>query len=245
MTIMPAFDRYPEEASIIGRILVAFGELELTLATTVGVAGLASNIELGLRALYKVRSTASRLDLADTLLRPAFAKKGLEPEYLLTKAAIKYSQTIRNQYAYCIWGDHINGGLFFTDLEKAADRTELLSFQWKHVDIELLRSQIEYFDFALQSLHYIHGEYMTRAGSLGAPVFPKPQAKDRPLLHNLASQHVPQWLSPSEKRRHLELALADEAAAPLQERPPSVLRLTREEWAAKDAKEARQPGERK
>jgi hypothetical protein len=39
MTIMPGWDRHPKEGAIIGRILVAFRELEVTLATSVGVAG--------------------------------------------------------------------------------------------------------------------------------------------------------------------------------------------------------------
>jgi hypothetical protein len=52
MTIMPVFDRHPDEANLIGRILVAFGEIEVTLAIVVATVGL-ENIELGLRAIYK------------------------------------------------------------------------------------------------------------------------------------------------------------------------------------------------
>jgi hypothetical protein len=137
MTIMPGFDRHPEEAALIGRILVAFGEIEVTLAVVVGSVGL-QNLELGLRSIYKVRGTASRLELADALLRPKCVQVGLEQEYLSNKAAIKCCQTIRNQFAHCIWADDLNAGLFFTDLQDAADRVDMLRFNWRHVDVVLL-----------------------------------------------------------------------------------------------------------
>jgi hypothetical protein len=114
MTIMPGFDRHPAEAALIGRILVAFGEIEVTLAIVVGNVGL-QDLELGLRSIYKVRGMASRLELADALLRPKCIQVGLEQEYFTNKDAIKYCQTIRNQFAHCIWADDLKAGLFFTD----------------------------------------------------------------------------------------------------------------------------------
>ena len=81
MTIMPGFDRHPEEAAIIGRLLVAFGEIEVTLAVVVGNVAL-RHLEQGLRTVYKVRGASSRLEMADALLRPRFSEAGLESEYL-------------------------------------------------------------------------------------------------------------------------------------------------------------------
>jgi hypothetical protein len=61
---------------------------------------------------------------------------------------------------------------------------------------------------------------------------------------NLASQHIPPWLTLGQQALHLARAQEAEAPPRQPERPPSVLRLTREEWAAKDEKDARLAAEK-
>jgi hypothetical protein len=243
MTIMPGFDRHPKEAALIGRLLVAFGEIEVSLAVVVGNVGL-QDLELGLRSIYKVRGTASRLELADALVRQKLIKSGLEQEYFTNKDAIKWCQTIRNQFAHCIWADDLNAGLFFTDLQDAAERVDMLRFNWRHVDVALLTQQLDYFDNTLTGLIFLENEGQVRAKKKQVHDYPAPKAINRPPLHNPPSLHVPPWIDEDEKRQHLEIARATENVGPQPERPPSVLRLTREEWAAKDAKDARLDGER-
>jgi hypothetical protein len=242
MTIMPGFDRHPEEATLIGRLLVAFGEVEVTLAVVVGNVGL-QNLEQGLRAVYKVGGMTSRLELADALLHPRFSDAGLESDYTRNKLAIGHCKTIRNKFAHCIWADDSNPGIYFTDLEEAADRPDMLSFNWKHVDTALLMKQLEYFDNTLNGIIHLEHQWLKWAGKKRVLDSPVPKELDMPPAHNLASQHVPLWLNEDEKRRHLELALAVESVGQQPQRPPSILRLTREEWAAKDAKDARLAGE--
>jgi hypothetical protein len=244
MTIMPGFDRHPEEAALIGRILVAFGEIEVTLAVVVGNVGL-QDLELGLRSIYKVRGTASRLELADALLRPKCVQEGLEREYFTNKGAIRYCQTIRNQFAHCIWADDLSAGLFFTDLQDAADRVDILRFNWRHVDVALLTHQLEYFDNTLAGIISLENAWLVRTKKKGGIGYPAPKAISKPPLHNPPSLHVPPWINEDAKRQHLELAQELENAGPQQIREPSIVRLTREEWAAKDAKDARQAGEPK
>jgi hypothetical protein len=55
-------------------------------------------------------------------------------------------------------------------------------------------------------------------------------------------QHIPRWLNKDQKAQHMTRAQEAERAGAAQPttRPPSVLRLTEEEWAAKRAKEARE-----
>jgi hypothetical protein len=243
MTIMPGFDRHPEEAALIGRILVSFGEIEVTLAVVVGNVGL-GDLQLGLRSIYKVRGTASRLELADALLRPKFTQVGIEHEYLTNRDALKYCQTTRNQFAHCIWADDLNAGLFFTDLQDAADRMDMLRFNWRHVDVALLTKQLEYFDNTLAGIIYLENEWQVRTKKKASHDFPAPKAINKSPLHNPPSQHVPPWIDEGDKQRHLEIALENENSGSQPERPPSVLKLTREEWAAKDAKDARLAAER-
>jgi hypothetical protein len=239
MAIMPGFDRHPEEAALIGRILVAFGEIEVTLAVVVGNVGL-QDLELGLRSIYKVRGTASRLELADALLRPKCIQEGLEQEYFTNKGAIKYCQTIRNQFAHCIWADDLNAGLFFTDLQNAAERADILRFNWRHVDVALLTQQLEYFDNTLAGIISLENAWLVRTKKKGGIGYPAPKTISKPPLHNPPSLHVPPWINEDAKRRHLDLTQEIENAGRQPIREPSVVRLTREEWAAKDAKDARQ-----
>lgn len=182
MTIMPGFDRHPEEGTIIGRILVSFGEIEVTLAVVVGNVGLL-NLEKGLRAIYKVRGTSSRLELADALLRTKFTEAGLESDYLGNKAAIAYCKTIRNQFSHCIWADDASG-LYFTDLQSAADRVDMLRFNWRHVDVALLTRQLEYFDNTLACIISLESRWLISAGERPSYDAPMPKALEMPPLHN-------------------------------------------------------------
>ena len=241
MTIMPGFDRHPNEVPLLGRLLVAFGEIEVTLAVVVGTVGL-GNLERGLRAIYKVAGMASRLELADALLQPKFLEAGLDADYTNNREAILHCKTLRNQFAHCIWADD-SGGLYFTDLERAADRGNMLHFNWRHVDATLLTEQLEYFDNTLAGVISLENRWLRWAGKKPSYDAPMPKALDRPPAHNPPSQHVPQWISEEEKRIHLELAQEVENIGQQPQLPPSVLRLTREEWAAKDAKDARLAGE--
>lgn len=72
VTLVPAFDRYKREAALIGRILVAAGELEATLATLAALVGMVAfrDVDYGLEVIYTVKSTSGRVELARTLLRP-------------------------------------------------------------------------------------------------------------------------------------------------------------------------------
>lgn len=111
--INPAFHRHPDEAAIIGRLVVAFGELEYITVTIAGRA--MSHREAVYRALYRLRATSSRIDAADALMRPTFIANDLDNEYGHMIGAVRYCLRIRNQYSHCNWAD--NGGLFFTNLE--------------------------------------------------------------------------------------------------------------------------------
>jgi hypothetical protein len=107
--INPALHRFPEEAAIIGRIVVAFGELEYMVAVCAGKA--LGNLDLILKTLYRLKSTSARIDAADTLMRPSYADAGLDAEQKLMISFVKHSLGIRNQYAHCNWGDHDAAGL--------------------------------------------------------------------------------------------------------------------------------------
>jgi hypothetical protein len=106
--INPAFRRHPEEAEIIGRLVVGFGEIEIafctTAAKTLQIHG-ASMYDRVMRSLYTIKVTSARLDVADQLMRPSFEKEGLAAEYLNTVDMVNCCRGLRNQYAHCNWTD--------------------------------------------------------------------------------------------------------------------------------------------
>src|SRR5438552_13623646 len=137
MPINPAFQRFHVEAAIIGRLLSAFGELEISVCDLAKKAtGLGDSI---MAALYRIRSTRIRLEAADALMRPVYVANDLEATYADAISAVFYCLQIRNQFAHCNWADDASKfpqpgeGLFFADLTVSAETPDFEIF-WKHVD---------------------------------------------------------------------------------------------------------------
>jgi|SRR6516164_6300545 hypothetical protein len=122
MPINPCFHRFPAEAAIIGRLLAAFGELEVTVCYN---ARKATNLgDLVVAALYRIRATRSRLEAVDALMRPIYTTAGFSELYGDAFGRVMHCLRIRNQFAHCNWGDHETAGLFFVDLQVAAERPD-------------------------------------------------------------------------------------------------------------------------
>jgi hypothetical protein len=241
MSLNPAFDAFPAEAALVGRMVTSFSELELTFGM---IAGTAIGVQsLVLRSLYRGRSTSGRIELADVFIRHLIHESNLVPDYEEALGALRHCLKIRNNYAHCQWSPG-RDGLFYANLEEAASRASDFEMDQKHVDLRLLTEQEAYFDYTRSFLLYfgdrIHEAVAQAAGRRSVLGVPKPPKKAQPNPHNLASQHIPHWLPEEKQRRHLERALEAEGRKPPPQRPPSVLRLTREECAAKDAKDARE-----
>jgi hypothetical protein len=235
----PALFNFPAEASIIGRMVVGFGELEFMVCLLAGKVR--NQDDLFLKALYSLRITSARIETANVLMTPFFVFYGLQDEQTAAVSAVEHCQSMRNQYAHCHWADGGSQGLFFADAKKSARRTDWF-FDYKHVDVPLLEQQERYFGYARQCLLHLDWQVELRIGRSQYQGAPAPQELRQPPLHNLASEHIPQWLPPDQKARHIERAQVAERPASQPERSPSVPRLTEAEWEAKRAKEARERG---
>lgn len=210
-TVNPAFDRFPGEAQLIGKILAAFGELEFQWSNLASNAvGLWQQV---LRALYRLRSTSSRIEAADALMRIEFAKDRLHDEYEFGHGALLYCLKIRNQYAHCNWADHPEAGLFFADLQDAAEAHDGFQWEYRHVDTSLLTAQYQYFAFTMEWLRHLEFEMKFRRGK-GNASWPKPREPSRPSLHNDPLAHVPPWLNADAKARHVARAQAAAGGPP-------------------------------
>src|ERR1700722_15105076 len=114
MSLNPAFDVYPDEAALIGRMVTSFGELELTFSMLAGTA--LKDQSLALRAIYRGRSTGGRLDLVDVIVRNVVTPTNQALTYEEVLGAMRHCLKIRNNYAHCQWSPALDG-LFFANLE--------------------------------------------------------------------------------------------------------------------------------
>lgn len=118
MGISPAFDRYPEEAALAGRIVLSYGELELLVATC--LATILPLPDTANRLMFRIIGERARILAADSLMYKMYQGSGLGGEYGIAIGAVRECAKIRNQYAHCHWTDHPTAGLFFTDLQDPA-----------------------------------------------------------------------------------------------------------------------------
>jgi hypothetical protein len=208
--INPAFHRHQKEAAIIGRLSVAFSELEYIMCATAGRA--TNNLHPTLKALYRMRAIGARIGAADAFMRPAFQQIGKQGEYGVMLGAIKYCLSIRNQYGHCNWGDHEGyPGLFFANLEETAAAADGWELRWFHVDVPILEQQEAYFVYTQSWLYHLEGQLSLTFGRQVYPLHPEPLPLERPPLHNPPLQHIPPWLSQVERDRHI--VRAEEAEA--------------------------------
>jgi hypothetical protein len=231
--INPAFDRFPEEANLIGRILASFGEIEFSICRNAGHA--ANMPESVSKALYRLRTTSGRIDSADAFMRPAFAMFCLSDEYAIAHSAVLRCLKIRNQFAHCNWADsgEVSGGLFFADLREAAEGTEAgFDPVFKHVDVPLLNRQYGFFSYTMEWLSFLDVELGRRTGRLNL-AWPKPLERELPPLHNPPENHLPPWLDENLKALHLARALAAKGGAPTPTPAQQALDRAREEKKAK------------
>jgi len=203
--INPAMDRWPAESALIGKIILAFGELEFMFCNM--AADAIDRRDQVLRALYRITMTRSRIEAADGLMRAEFEKDHLNDAYTEAYGMVKHCLSIRNQYAHCNWGDHVTGGLFFTSVQDGADAHEGFSYAWRHTDLALLQSQHDYFAYAMEWLRYLEQGMKFRRGKQTF-YWPVPQEPSKPPLHNPPEAHVPPWLNKAEKALHVARAMA-------------------------------------
>jgi hypothetical protein len=139
--INPAFINYPEEAALLGAMVIGYGEIDLSFAHMAGLV--VGQTYAVLDACHAVRSETARLDVAHALAAGAFKRVNLEDEYTYTHAAVRHCLRIRNQHAHSQWGDL--EGLHLSNAERAFSQP-LKPIEWKPITLELLKQQEAYFE---------------------------------------------------------------------------------------------------
>jgi hypothetical protein len=74
-TIMPAFEQYPKEGEIAGRLLAGYGELEFDLCQCLQYA--MDERQTAIRVMFRTRGEEQRIQIADALMRQKYIAAGL------------------------------------------------------------------------------------------------------------------------------------------------------------------------
>lgn len=191
---MPAFHRHPAEAASRGRLLAGYGEIEYGLAVCLGQT--LSDHHSGLRTYFRLRSESSRIDTADALMRGPLGAIDLAGPWSESLGAIRWCLRIRNGFAHCHWADHHGyPGLFFTNLQDAADAAETFKEKYFHVDVAALELMEDFYGYTIELLDYTRQQHAIRTGLSRHHPFPRPTKLARPSLHNPPEEHIPPWLT--------------------------------------------------
>jgi hypothetical protein len=186
--IMPAFIRYPNEATIIGRMLAGYGELEFLLCMCMREP--LGSLSRATRLLFRNRGEEQRISTADAILRPLYEEYKLDHVWIVARRALGACKEFRNQYSHCHWLDEAGLGLFFTYLEKGAKTpTGDIALEFFHVDVPLLEQQEAYFRYAADHLIYLQAEHLRVAGKLRSHAFAIPPEIQKPPRHNPREKH--------------------------------------------------------
>ncbi|MGA2793552.1 MAG: hypothetical protein ABSE69_08455 [Roseiarcus sp.] len=233
--INPALDRHPKLAAIIGRIVLAYGEIEFSVCRN---AGHALNL-LGpfLATVYQTRASSARVDFAQSIILQECKELGLSDAFETCRAMVSKCAVIRNQYAHCNWADsgsHRRAGLFFADLENSEfDASAEFFHHYRHVSANLLDEQLSYFAYTMEWLEFLNHEIALRQGRLKEHYWPKPPKLSPPPLHNPPEKHVPPFLTEGQKLLFAQHIEAEKKGVP---RPTPGQRAQDKARAAKKAK---------
>ena len=180
--LLRGFSHFPEEGRIVGRLLAAYGELEIDVMNCVAVG---TDIDTAVKGLYRHRGETRRIDVAERLGGPYYATHKLDGEFAAGICAVRYCLKIRNLYAHCQWCDDNSGELAFVDLEELARRNDAikdLNATRCHVDVAFLKDQEVYFQETAHYLHWLNYESRHLAGELPTRLIVKPSQRTPPPL---------------------------------------------------------------
>lgn len=181
MRLLMEFDNFKKEQSLVGRMLMAYGEFEFGMAKLVGYAN-DDDQDMAMRILFRVHGEGARIDVTDAIVRPFFEKLGLNGQWGNAFGALRHCKSIRNQYAHCNW--HSEDRLWFVnmDTDAASPQGELI-LQLYPTDLELLLKQHEYFEYTAEWLYFLDCHCRRRLGR-DTPDSKVPKSIPQPPLSN-------------------------------------------------------------
>lgn len=182
--IMPAFDRFPKEGTIIGRLLAGYGELELQLCFCVSTAR--GDFNMAFKAIFRPRGETQRIDIADAMGREPYRDANLGTPFEEAIGAVRHCLKIRNQFSHCYWIDDFGRCLGFVGLETTARKNARVEnvhhIQASDIDLDTLQDQEAYFVYTRDCLRYLEAEFRARAAGSTTTLFSSLKKVDQPPL---------------------------------------------------------------
>lgn len=191
MSILPSFNRFPEEGRLIGLMVTGWGELEFDLAHC--VSQITDNADVAFKVMFRARGESNRLALADALARPMLSPGPYLDFYDRTLAGLRICLKIRNQYAHSNWLDDPSRGLLFVALEEIVSSNlpiDLRSLSQHPAPLAHLQRQGRFFEFVRNSLTWLNFEAQFVGGRIHQNHFPRPRTMRTPAT-KLAPSLIP------------------------------------------------------
>jgi hypothetical protein len=201
MPLMPAFRRRKKSAAIVGRLLAGYGELELLLTFCVGTANASRTTpkpgqQIGehriyhehqaIKDMFRERGESNRLKTAKKPMNKVFVAAGLRGDYIETMGAMHQCLKIRNLFAHSHWAQSKKRGLFFINLEDAADAAGPLKLDaFRHADPKVLARLEDYFWYTFECLDYLAKGLAVKTNVMRGPAPSRPQRKPALPKHDI------------------------------------------------------------
>ncbi len=180
---------FPEETTILGRILSGYGELEMDIAFLLQFA-LSDDRDVAFKSLFGIRGETPRIDVADNLMRRRYKEVGLGGDYGEAIGSMRHCLKIRNQYAHCHWVRNLACGLCLVNLEEVGcseAEVDLGALAQKRVSLMLLREQESFFAYTQSMFGYVNYAYRTAIGTMQINPMSRPvKPPKRPALFDPA-----------------------------------------------------------
>lgn len=183
MALLVPFDRFANEAALVGKMLTGYAVLEIDLMHCVNAVRHDENAVL--KAMFGARGEKRRIDVADDLGRALFEGLGLRDDFALGIAAMDHCRQIRNQYAHCVWWDNNTPRLAFRAVEEIArldENVRLADLHPAHVTVPFLQDQLSYFEYTDDLLIWLIRDSRRLQGLPFHPAVLRPAARAQPAL---------------------------------------------------------------
>lgn len=183
MAILVRFDRFMDEAALVGKMLTGYAVLEIDLMHCVNAVRHDENAVL--KAMFSVRGEKQRIDVAHGVGRELFERLGLCDDFRLAIEAMHHCRKIRNQYAHCVWWDDNTPHLAFRAVEDIAEQEEIVNLgdlEPTHVTVPFLQVQLDYFEYTDDFLLWLIKDSRRLQGLDCRAAIQRPAARAQPAL---------------------------------------------------------------
>lgn len=184
LPLLNAFTRFAREGAAVGRLLAAYGEMEIDLMYCLApVVGL----EKAVQRVYRHRGETKRIDNVEMDAKHYYEQRSLGDDFGYAICAMRDCLEVRNKYSHCQWHDYDGKRLTYVDLEELARRRDpipdLRKVKHYFVDASQLSAWENYFQNTSRALIYTQTSARVLAGELSNQPVAKPARMTPPPLH--------------------------------------------------------------